>query len=109
MCADVIQRFLKDNTHKYKWFSLIIGAFLIDNNVAVPLCRKAATHDSEIRYLFEEMEAQIENEKDRLLLKVPEGTSRRYSSGCVCSKSSSCPNFARLWSFHISPSPTLRP
>lgn len=33
-------------------------------------CRKAATHDSEIRYLYEEMEAQINNEKDRLLLKV---------------------------------------
>ncbi len=36
----------------------------------VPLCRKAATHDSEIRHLYEEMEAQIKNEKDRLLLKV---------------------------------------
>ncbi|XP_076014960.1 EF-hand calcium-binding domain-containing protein 4B [Genypterus blacodes] len=33
------------------------------------LQRKAATHDSEIRYLYEEMEAQIKNEKDRLLLK----------------------------------------
>lgn len=34
--------------------------------------RKAATHDSEIRYLYEEMEAQIKNEKERLLLKVKE-------------------------------------
>ncbi|XP_038594440.1 ras and EF-hand domain-containing protein isoform X1 [Micropterus salmoides] len=33
------------------------------------LQRKAATHDNEIRYLYEEMEAQIKNEKDRLLLK----------------------------------------
>lgn len=33
-------------------------------------CRKAATHDSEIRHLYEEMEAQIKNEKDRLVLKV---------------------------------------
>ncbi|KAF7670022.1 hypothetical protein LDENG_00074240 [Lucifuga dentata] len=36
------------------------------------LQRKAATHDSEIRYLYEEMEAQIKNEKDRLLLKDTE-------------------------------------
>lgn len=34
------------------------------------LRRKAATHDSEIRHLYEEMEAQIRNEKERLLLKV---------------------------------------
>lgn len=34
------------------------------------LHRKAATHDSEIRHLYEEMEAQIRNEKERLLLKV---------------------------------------
>ncbi|XP_056133770.1 EF-hand calcium-binding domain-containing protein 4B-like [Lampris incognitus] len=33
------------------------------------LQRKAATHDSEIRRLYEEMEAQIKNEKERLLLK----------------------------------------
>lgn len=32
--------------------------------------RKAATHDSEIRHLYEEMEAQIRNEKERLLLKA---------------------------------------
>ena len=38
---------------------------------AVPHYRKAATHDSEIRSLYEEMEAQIKNEKDRLHLKVP--------------------------------------
>uniref|UniRef100_A0A8C2Z662 Calcium release activated channel regulator 2A n=1 Tax=Cyclopterus lumpus TaxID=8103 RepID=A0A8C2Z662_CYCLU len=31
------------------------------------LQRKSATHDSEIRYLYEEMEAQIKNEKDRLI------------------------------------------
>ncbi|KAM9846021.1 EF-hand calcium-binding domain-containing protein 4B [Aulostomus maculatus] len=36
------------------------------------LQRKAANHDSEIRYLYEEMEAQIKNEKDRLLLKDSE-------------------------------------
>ncbi|XP_031169583.1 ras and EF-hand domain-containing protein isoform X2 [Sander lucioperca] len=36
------------------------------------LQRKAATHDSEIRYLYEEMEAQIKNEKDRLILKDSE-------------------------------------
>uniref|UniRef100_A0A7N6F962 EF-hand domain-containing protein n=1 Tax=Anabas testudineus TaxID=64144 RepID=A0A7N6F962_ANATE len=36
------------------------------------LQRKAATHDSEIRHLYEEMEAQIKNEKDRLLLKDSE-------------------------------------
>uniref|UniRef100_A0A3P9KZ67 small monomeric GTPase n=1 Tax=Oryzias latipes TaxID=8090 RepID=A0A3P9KZ67_ORYLA len=32
------------------------------------LQRKAATHDSEIRHLYEEMEAQIKTEKERLLL-----------------------------------------
>lgn len=42
------------------------------NVSADPLRRKAATHDSEIRYLYEEMEAQIKNEKDRLVLKVQE-------------------------------------
>ncbi|XP_031582362.1 ras and EF-hand domain-containing protein isoform X2 [Oreochromis aureus] len=36
------------------------------------LQRKAATHDCEIRYLYEEMEAQIKNEKERLLLKDSE-------------------------------------
>ncbi|KAK2859007.1 hypothetical protein Q5P01_003627 [Channa striata] len=36
------------------------------------LQRKAATHDSEIRHLYEEMEAQIKTEKDRLLLKDSE-------------------------------------
>uniref|UniRef100_A0A8D3C8B4 Calcium release activated channel regulator 2Ab n=1 Tax=Scophthalmus maximus TaxID=52904 RepID=A0A8D3C8B4_SCOMX len=36
------------------------------------LQRKAATHDSEIRHLYEEMEAQIKNEKDRLVLKDSE-------------------------------------
>ncbi|KAK7886155.1 hypothetical protein WMY93_025776 [Mugilogobius chulae] len=36
------------------------------------LQRKAATHDSEIRHLYEEMEAQIKNEKDKLLLKDSE-------------------------------------
>ncbi|XP_029901629.1 ras and EF-hand domain-containing protein [Myripristis murdjan] len=36
------------------------------------LQRKAATHDSEIRRLYEEMEIQIKNEKDRLLLKDSE-------------------------------------
>ncbi|TNN56387.1 EF-hand calcium-binding domain-containing protein 4B [Liparis tanakae] len=36
------------------------------------LQRKSATHDSEIRYLYEEMEAQIKNEKDRLIVKDAE-------------------------------------
>uniref|UniRef100_A0A3Q3MTZ7 Calcium release activated channel regulator 2Ab n=1 Tax=Labrus bergylta TaxID=56723 RepID=A0A3Q3MTZ7_9LABR len=36
------------------------------------LQRRAATHDSEIRNLYEEMEAQIKNEKERLLLKDSE-------------------------------------
>ncbi|XP_062299907.1 EF-hand calcium-binding domain-containing protein 4B [Scomber scombrus] len=36
------------------------------------LQRKAATHDNEIRHLYEEMEAQIKNEKDRLVLKDSE-------------------------------------
>ncbi|XP_033845550.1 EF-hand calcium-binding domain-containing protein 4B [Periophthalmus magnuspinnatus] len=36
------------------------------------LQRKAATHDSEIRHLYEEMEAQIKNEKEKLLLKDSE-------------------------------------
>ncbi|XP_077356851.1 EF-hand calcium-binding domain-containing protein 4B isoform X2 [Festucalex cinctus] len=36
------------------------------------LQRKAATHDDEIRHLYEEMEAQIKTEKDRLLLKDSE-------------------------------------
>lgn len=34
------------------------------------MCRNAATHDSEIRRLYEEMEQQINNEKDRAILKV---------------------------------------
>ncbi|XP_077400403.1 EF-hand calcium-binding domain-containing protein 4B isoform X2 [Vanacampus margaritifer] len=36
------------------------------------LQRKAATHDDEIRHLYEEMEAQIKTEKDRLLMKDSE-------------------------------------
>ncbi|XP_034529417.1 ras and EF-hand domain-containing protein-like [Notolabrus celidotus] len=36
------------------------------------LQRRAATHDSEIRNLYEEMEAQIKNEKERLILKDSE-------------------------------------
>ncbi|XP_072311172.1 EF-hand calcium-binding domain-containing protein 4B isoform X2 [Eucyclogobius newberryi] len=36
------------------------------------LQRKSATHDSEIRHLYEEMEAQIKTEKDKLLLKDSE-------------------------------------
>lgn len=32
--------------------------------------RKAATHDSEIQRLYEEMEQQIKSEKDRLVLQV---------------------------------------
>ncbi|XP_037551607.1 ras and EF-hand domain-containing protein homolog [Nematolebias whitei] len=36
------------------------------------LQRKAATHDNEIRHLYEEMEAQIKNEKERLLLQDSE-------------------------------------
>ncbi|XP_023205571.1 ras and EF-hand domain-containing protein-like isoform X2 [Xiphophorus maculatus] len=36
------------------------------------LQRKTATHDNEIRHLYEEMEAQIKNEKDRLVLQDSE-------------------------------------
>ncbi|XP_049616547.1 EF-hand calcium-binding domain-containing protein 4B isoform X2 [Syngnathus scovelli] len=36
------------------------------------LQRRVATHDNEIRHLYEEMEAQIKTEKDRLLLKDSE-------------------------------------
>uniref|UniRef100_A0A3B3V6T4 Calcium release activated channel regulator 2A n=1 Tax=Poecilia latipinna TaxID=48699 RepID=A0A3B3V6T4_9TELE len=36
------------------------------------LQRKTATHDSEIRHLYEEMEAQIKNERDRLVLQDSE-------------------------------------
>jgi len=32
--------------------------------------RKAATHDDEIQRLYEEMEQQIKNEKDRMVLQV---------------------------------------
>jgi len=32
--------------------------------------RKAMTHDDEIQRLYEEMEQQIKNEKDRILLEV---------------------------------------
>lgn len=32
--------------------------------------RKAATHDDEIQRLYEEMEQQIKNEKDRIVLQV---------------------------------------
>ncbi|KAM3859291.1 EF-hand calcium-binding domain-containing protein 4B [Diretmus argenteus] len=42
------------------------------NEMESALQRKAATHDSEIRRLYEEMETQIKNEKDRLLLKDSE-------------------------------------
>uniref|UniRef100_A0A3B4TDE3 EF-hand domain-containing protein n=1 Tax=Seriola dumerili TaxID=41447 RepID=A0A3B4TDE3_SERDU len=43
------------------------------------LQRKAATHDSEIRHLYEEMEAQIKNEKDRLLLQVLKTKTQLFS------------------------------
>lgn len=49
----------------------------------VPLCRKAATHNSEIRHLYEEMEAQIKNEKDRLLLKVEEHKQTLQNDVCA--------------------------
>lgn len=50
------------------------------------VCRKAATHDSEIRYLYEEMEAQINNEKDRLLLKVARWDGGRWTVGATIEK-----------------------
>lgn len=53
----------------------------------VPLCRKAATHNSEIRHLYEEMEAQIKNEKDRLLLKVGEHKQNRQGCRMMCVQS----------------------
>lgn len=37
------------------------------------LYRKAASHDDEIQHLYEEMEQQIKNEKDRILLQVKYG------------------------------------
>lgn len=44
---------------------------LLDSN-SCSLCRKAATHDDEIQHLYEEMEQQIKNEKDKIVLQVKE-------------------------------------
>lgn len=41
-------------------------------------CRKAATHDDEIQHLYEEMEQQIKNEKDRIVLQVKECSCFRF-------------------------------
>ncbi len=46
-----------------KW----LESFLSDPDI---FHRKAATHDDEIQRLYEEMEQQIKNEKDRILLEV---------------------------------------
>ncbi|KAG7496375.1 ras and EF-hand domain-containing protein-like isoform X2 [Solea senegalensis] len=50
----------------------IIEAHQEKKEMESALQRKAATHDSEIRHLYEEMEAQIKNEKDRIILKDSE-------------------------------------
>lgn len=46
-----------------KW----LKSFLNDPDI---FNRKVATHDDEIQRLYEEMEQQIKNEKDRILLEV---------------------------------------
>ncbi|KAM3588269.1 uncharacterized protein V6R79_025160 [Siganus canaliculatus] len=56
------EEFLARVTHQIK------EAHQEKKEMETALQRKAATHDSEIRHLYEEMEAQIKNEKDRLLL-----------------------------------------
>uniref|UniRef100_A0AAX7SWL3 EF-hand domain-containing protein n=1 Tax=Astatotilapia calliptera TaxID=8154 RepID=A0AAX7SWL3_ASTCA len=60
------EEFLARVTHQIK------EAHQEKKEMEIALQRKAATHDSEIRYLYEEMEAQIKNEKERLLLKDSE-------------------------------------
>nr|XP_046234962.1 EF-hand calcium-binding domain-containing protein 4B isoform X2 [Scatophagus argus] len=60
------EEFLARVTHQIK------EAHQEKKEMETALQRKAATHDSEIRHLYEEMEAQIKNEKDRLLLKDSE-------------------------------------
>nr|XP_020455197.1 ras and EF-hand domain-containing protein-like isoform X1 [Monopterus albus] len=60
------EEFLARVTHQIK------EAHREKNEMESALHRKAATHDSEIRHLYEEMEAQIKNEKDGLLLKDSE-------------------------------------
>lgn len=44
------------------------------------LHRKAATHDFEIRHLYEEMEQQIKKEKDKIVLQVKQQFRRRNVS-----------------------------
>lgn len=61
-----------------------------------PQCRKAATHDDEIQHLYEEMEQQIKNEKDRIVLQVKE---------CYCFRfivsSMNCTSFFFLLPLHL--------
>ncbi|CAJ1054749.1 ras and EF-hand domain-containing protein-like [Xyrichtys novacula] len=60
------EEFLARVTHQIK------DAHQEKKDMESALQRRAATHDSEIRNLYEEMEAQIKNEKERLLLKDSE-------------------------------------
>ncbi|XP_067346582.1 EF-hand calcium-binding domain-containing protein 4B isoform X2 [Channa argus] len=60
------EEFLARVTHQ------IIEAHQEKKEMESALQRKSATHDSEIRHLYEAMEAQIKTEKDRLLLKDTE-------------------------------------
>ncbi|XP_055011096.1 EF-hand calcium-binding domain-containing protein 4B [Boleophthalmus pectinirostris] len=48
--------------------SQLIEANQEKNEMESALKRKAATHDDEIRHLYEEMEQQIKNEKDKIVL-----------------------------------------
>lgn len=73
MCSNIF------TTSNYNLFQILVFVLQagclspktkIRDATLVLLCRKTATHDSEIRHLYEEMEAQIKTEKDRLLVKV---------------------------------------
>ncbi|XP_003967247.2 ras and EF-hand domain-containing protein homolog isoform X1 [Takifugu rubripes] len=58
--------------------SQIIEANQEKKEMESALKRKAATHDNEIQHLYEEMEQQIKNEKDRIVLQDHE----RFLSRC---------------------------
>ncbi|CAF98853.1 unnamed protein product, partial [Tetraodon nigroviridis] len=58
--------------------SQIIEANQEKREIESALKRKAATHDDEIQHLYEEMEQQIKNEKDRIALQDQE----RFLSRC---------------------------
>ncbi|XP_068442850.1 EF-hand calcium-binding domain-containing protein 4B [Clinocottus analis] len=65
------EEFLARVTHQIK------DAHMEKKEMESALERKSATHDNEIRYLYEEMEAQIKNEKDRLVVKDAERVQMR--------------------------------